>query len=63
MPYRFDVGEVVEYRPTGASVSAFKVVRQMPTEHLAINMRYRIKSDRESFERNVMECDLRPYLR
>ncbi|MEW6449312.1 MAG: hypothetical protein AB1490_01585 [Pseudomonadota bacterium] len=61
MPHRFAVGEDVEYRPTGGQAGHFKVVRQMPMEHLAIDLRYRIKSTRETFERNVMECDLKPY--
>ena len=61
MLHRFAVGETVEYRPTGGQTSLFKVVRQMPMEHLDIDLRYRIKSARETFERNVMECDLRPY--
>ena len=30
----------------------------MPEEFQAIDRRYRIKSDHEGFERNVMECDL-----
>ena len=58
MSHRFAVGETVDYRPTGGKLSAFRVVRQMPTEHLAVDLRYRIKSERETFERNVMECDL-----
>ena len=63
MSHRYSVGEAVEYRPTGGSASLFKVIRQMPTEHLAADLRYRIKSERENFERNVMECDLSPYAR
>lgn len=63
MSHRFAVGEDVEYRPTGGQTSLFTVVRQMPVEHLAIDLRYRIKSTRETFERNVLECDLQPYQR
>jgi hypothetical protein len=63
MRHRFAIGEDVEYRPTGGHAALFKVVRQMPVEHLAIDLRYRIKSARETFERNVMECDLKPYRR
>ena len=63
MAHRFAVGEDVEYRPTGGQTSLFKVVRQMPVEHLAVDLRYRIKSTRETFERNVLECDLQPYER
>jgi hypothetical protein len=61
MQHRFEVGDTVEYRPAGSQAGLFKVVRQMPDEHFAIDLRYRIKSARETFERNVMECDLKPY--
>jgi len=58
MSFKFAVGQAVEYKPAGASVGLFKVTRQMPEEFQAIDRRYRIKSDHEGFERNVMECDL-----
>ena len=58
MSFKFAVGQAVEYKPVGASVGLFKVTRQMPEEFQAIDRRYRIKSDHEGFERNVMECDL-----
>ena len=60
MAYKFSVGQAVKYKPIGAKVGCFKVVRQMPEEFQAIDRKYRIKSDQESFERNVPECDLRP---
>jgi hypothetical protein len=58
MSFKFAVGQAVEYRPVGAKVGLFKVTRQMPEEIRAIDRRYRIKSEREGFERNVLECDL-----
>lgn len=58
MSHKFAVGQAVEYKPTGAKVGLFKVIRQMPEEFQAIDRKYRIKSDHEGFERNVLECDL-----
>jgi hypothetical protein len=58
MSYKFVVGQAVEYKPTGATVGLFKVVRQMPEEFQAIDRKYRIKNAHEGFERNVLECDL-----
>ena len=60
MAHKFFVGQAVEYKPIGAQVGYFKVVRQMPEEFQAIDRKYRIKSVQESFERNVLECDLSP---
>jgi hypothetical protein len=58
MKFKFDVGQAVEYKPVGRALGLFKVVRQMPDEHTTVDRKYRIKSEREGFERNVMECDL-----
>ena len=33
-------------------------IRQMPEELQAIDRKYRIKSEHEGFERNVLECNL-----
>jgi hypothetical protein len=30
----------------------------MPTEEQALDLRYRIKSETEAYERNVLECQL-----
>lgn len=60
MAHKFSVGQPVEYRPIGGQVGYFTVVRQMPVEFQAIDLRYRIKSVQEGFERNVLECDLSP---
>jgi len=60
MAHKFAVGQAVEYRPIGAKVGVFKVVRQMPEEFRATDLKYRIKSAQETFERNVLECDLSP---
>ena len=58
MAHKFSVGQAVEYKPIGGRVGYFKVVRQMPEEFQAVDLRYRIKSVQEGFERNVLECDL-----
>ena len=58
MTFKFTVGQPAEYKPTGGHVALFTVVRQMPEELRAIDRKYRIKSDQEGFERNVLECDL-----
>jgi hypothetical protein len=60
MPHKFDVGQLVEYKPIGAKVSVFKIVGRMPEEFQAVDWKYRIKSDQEGFERTVLECDLSP---
>ena len=60
MTFRFSVGQEVEYTPIGAKKAGlYKITRQMPKEEQAIDLRYRIKSDAEAFERNVLECQLR----
>ena len=58
MGFKFVVGQPVEYKPAGENVGLFTVVRQMPEEFRAIDRKYRIKSNHEGFERNVLECDL-----
>lgn len=58
MSFKFNVGQAVEYRPMGGQVARFTVVRRMPEEHGATDLKYRIKSSHESFERSVMQCDL-----
>ena len=60
MAHKFAVGQAVEYKPIKAKVGVFKIVKQMPNEFQAIDFRYRIKSVQETFERNVLECDLCP---
>jgi hypothetical protein len=60
MNYKFAVGQSVEYKPAGGKPGLFKVIRRMPEEIQAIDRKYRIKSDSEGFERNVLECDLSP---
>ena len=53
------VGQVVEYTPIGEKKAGlYKVTRQMPKEEQAVDLRYRIKSDTEAYERNVLECHL-----
>ena len=59
MSFKFAVGQAVEYKPTGCMLRLYTVMRQMPEEFRAFDRKYRIKSEHESFERNVLECDLR----
>lgn len=60
MSHKFEVGQAVEYKPMGGKTGLFKVIKQMPDEAGRIDFMYRIKSAHESFERNVLECDLSP---
>jgi hypothetical protein len=59
MSFKFFVGQAVEYTPVGEKAAGlYKVVRQMPEEEQAFDLRYRIKSEAEAYERNVLECQL-----
>jgi hypothetical protein len=59
MPFKFFVGQAVEYTPIGEKTAGFyKVVRQMPKEQQAADLTYRIKSETETYERNVPESQL-----
>ena len=59
MPFKFSVGQAVEYTPIGEKQAGlYKVIRQMPQEEQAADLKYRIKSDAEAYERNVLECHL-----
>ena len=58
MDFKFAVGQAVEYKPAKGNLGLFTVIRQMPEEFRAFDRTYRIKSDQEGFERNVLECDL-----
>jgi hypothetical protein len=59
MPFKFSVGQSVEYTPIGEKKAGlYKITRQMPMEEQAADLRYRIKSDEEVYERNVLECHL-----
>ena len=60
MSHRFKVGQLVVYKPIGAKVSLYKVLRHLPEEFPATDWMYRIKSDQEGFERTVLECALSP---
>jgi hypothetical protein len=52
--FKFSVGQAVVYTPIGAkNASVYKVTRQMPKEEQAVDLRYRIKSEVEVYERNV----------
>jgi hypothetical protein len=59
MSFKFFVGQTVEYTPIGEKAAGlYKIVRQMPAEEQAFDLRYRIKSEAEVYERNVLECQL-----
>jgi hypothetical protein len=59
MSFKFLVGQAVEYTPIGEKKPGrFKIVRQMPLEDHSIDVYYRIKSETESYERNVAEGHL-----
>ena len=60
MAHKFKVGQMVEYKPIGAKVGLYKVLRHLPEEFPATDWMYRIKSDQEGFERTVPECALSP---
>ena len=61
MPFKFSVGQAVEYTPIGEKKAGlYKVTRQMPKEEQAVDLKYRIKSEAEVYERNVLECHLSP---
>lgn len=59
MSFKFYVGQAVEYTPAGEKKGGlYRIVKQMPAEEQAFDLRYRIKSDAEAYERNVLECQL-----
>ncbi len=59
MSFKFSVGQAVEYTPVGEKTAGlYKIVRQMPKEEQAFDLRYLIKSEAEAYERNVLECQL-----
>jgi hypothetical protein len=59
MSFKFVIGQTVEYWPVGQKAAGlYTIIRQMPTEENAFDLRYRIKSDVEMYERNVLECEL-----
>ena len=59
MSFKFSVGQAVEYTPIGEKKAGFyKIMRQMPKEEQSADFKYRIKSEAEVYERNVLECQL-----
>jgi hypothetical protein len=59
MSFKFAVGQAVEYWPVGQKAAGlYTVIRQMPTEENAFDLKYLIKSNAEMYERNVFECEL-----
>ncbi len=59
MPFKFFVGQAVEYTPAGEKTAGlYKIVKRMPKEERAFDLRYLVKSEAEVYERNVLECQL-----
>ena len=59
MPFKFSIGQAVEYTPIGEKKAGlYKDYGRMPVEEQAADLRYRIKSEAEIYERNVLECHL-----
>mgnify|MGYP001214897516 CR=1 FL=1 len=59
MSFKFLVGQNVEYTPIGEKTAGlYKIMRQMPEEQQATELKYRIKSETEVYERNVPESQL-----
>ena len=59
MSFKFFVGQTVEYTPIGErTADLYKIVRQMPEEEQAFDLRYLIQSESEAYARNVPECGL-----
>jgi hypothetical protein len=59
MSFKFFVWQAVEYTPIGAKTAGlYTITRQMPKEERAFDLKYRIKSEAEAYERNVLECQL-----
>jgi hypothetical protein len=59
MSFKFFVGQAVEYTPVGERTAGlYKIMRQMPKEEQAFDLKYLIKSEAEAYERNVLECQL-----
>jgi hypothetical protein len=59
MSFKFFVGQAVECTPIGERIAGlYKVMRQMPEEEQAFDLKYLIKSEAEAYERNVLECQL-----
>ena len=59
MSFKFFVGQAVENTLIGEKTAGlYKIVRQVPKEERAFDLRYLIKSEAEVYERNVLECQL-----
>jgi hypothetical protein len=59
MSFKFFVGQAVEYTPVGEKTAGlYKIMRQMPKEEQAFDLKYLIKSETEAYGRNVLECQL-----
>jgi hypothetical protein len=58
MDFKFTVGQTVEYKPANGLTSLCTIVKQIPKEDGQLDLRYRIKNEHGTFERNVFEYDL-----
>ena len=57
MNFKFPVGQAVEFTPRGGKTGLFKVTRQMPQEHQALDLKYRIQNE-QGAEWSAFEFDL-----
>ena len=60
MPFKFKVGEKVGFHDRRSKETNYRVVQCLPGEDNASEPRYKIKAEREGFERVVVENDLNP---
>ena len=59
MLFRFAVGQNVEFQaPSSKQVGLYRIIRHMPVEYPAMDLKYRIKSVYEHGEWNVLESQL-----
>jgi hypothetical protein len=62
MPFKFKVGQLVEYAPWGDKPALFRILKHMPVEDNRVDVAYLIsplKAEKISgWERVVLECNL-----
>ena len=58
MPFKYPVGQLVEFAPPSEMPALYRVARQMPVEDGHIDLAYLIKPERQGFSRVVLECNL-----
>jgi hypothetical protein len=58
MPFKYPVGQLVEYTPPSEMPGLYRIARQMPVEDAHVDLAYLIKPERKGFDRVVLECNL-----